>query len=31
LLDFERVEETAARGYEAARPRLEAFLAEGPA
>jgi predicted acylesterase/phospholipase RssA len=31
LLDFERVEETAARGYEAARPRLEAFLAAGSA
>jgi predicted acylesterase/phospholipase RssA len=31
LLDFERVEETAARGYESARPRIEALLAEGPA
>ena len=28
ILDFERVAEVAARGYEAARPRLEAWLAE---
>ena len=28
LLDFERVAEVADRGYEAARPRLEAWLAE---
>ena len=29
LLDFERVEEIAARGYESARPRVEALLAGG--
>jgi hypothetical protein len=27
LLDFERVKEIAAQGYEAARPRLEALVA----
>ena len=27
LLDFERVKEVADRGYETARPRLEAWLA----
>ncbi len=29
LLDFERVEEIATRGHEAAKPRIEAFLAGG--
>ena len=29
LLDFERVEEIADAGYEAAKPRIEAFLADG--